>query len=181
MKTTVLKFFTLSVAIFAFSTISFGQGNTDLETVTAGARIITPINLTLSGALDFGDVVKPNNTAFTVTVNSTSRTSTGGATFIGETYDAPDFSVTGNNNEVYYIVLGGLTLGALPLTGTNSSSNTLDIKDFTINGSAYTDNFAMTLDGSGEDTFTIGATLDGKASTASDTYQGTFTVTVNYN
>ena len=179
MKTTVLKFFTLSVAIFAFSTISFGQ-NTDSETVTAGARIITPINLTLSGALDFGDVVKPNNTAFTVTVNSTSRTSTGGATFIGETYDAPDFSVTGNNNEPYYIVLGGLTSGALQLTGT-SSSNTLDIKDFTINGSAYTDNFAMTLDGSGEDTFTIGATLDGKASTASDTYQGTFTVTVNYN
>ena len=179
MKTTILKFFTLSAAIFAFSTISFGQ-NTDSVTVTAGARIITPINLTLSGALDFGDVVKPNSAAFTVTVNSTSRTSTGGATFIGETYDAPDFSVTGNNNEVYYIVLGGLTSGALKLTGTNTS-NTLNIKDFTINGSAYTDNFDMILDGSGDDAFTIGATLDGTASTASDTYQGTFTVTVNYN
>ena len=180
MKTTILKFFTLSAAIFAFSTISFGQNTATVTDVPVGARIITPINLTLSGALDFGDVVKPNNVAFTVTVNSTSRTSTGGASFIGETYDAPDFSVTGNNNEAYYIVLGGLTLGALPLTGTNSS-NTLDIKDFTINGSAYTDNFEMTLDGSGEDTFTIGATLDGTASTASDTYQGTFTVTVNYN
>ena len=181
MKTTILKFFTLSAAIFAFSTISFGQNTATVTDVPVGARIITPINLTLSGALDFGDVVKPNNVAFTVTVNSTSRTSTGGATFIGETYDAPDFSVTGNNNEAYYIVLGGLTLGALPLTGTNNSSNTLGIKDFTINGSAYTDHFAMTLDGSGKDTFTIGATLDGTASTASDTYQGTFTVTVNYN
>ena len=179
MKTTILKFFTLSAAIFAFSTISFGQ-NTDFETVTAGARIITPINLTLSGALDFGDVVKPNSAPFTVTVNSTSRTSTGDATFIGETYDAPDFSVTGNNNEVYHIVLGGLTLGVLQLTGTNPS-NTLDIKNFTINESAYTDNYGMTLNESGVDTFTIGATLDGKASTASDTYQGTFTVTVNYN
>ncbi len=56
MKTTVLKFFTLSVAIFAFSTISFGQ-DTSTGTANASAKIIKPIAIINTQDLDFGDII----------------------------------------------------------------------------------------------------------------------------
>ncbi|MGI6293243.1 MAG: hypothetical protein ACOXZJ_02180 [Bacteroidales bacterium] len=70
---TMLKFFTLSVAIFAFSTISFGQ-NTDNATATAGARIVTPLTIENDEALEFGDIISGANTV-TITADG-ERTAT---------------------------------------------------------------------------------------------------------
>ena len=56
MKTTVLKFFTLSAAIFAFSTISFGQ-DIQLQLEHAGAILLLLLLLQkygiISGPLPF--------------------------------------------------------------------------------------------------------------------------------
>ncbi|MEJ1729612.1 hypothetical protein SMA90_25090, partial [Escherichia coli] len=55
MKTTVLKFFTLSAAIFAFSTISFGQNDAS-GAASVGAVIVTPISISKVTDLHFGNL-----------------------------------------------------------------------------------------------------------------------------
>ncbi|MDD5314295.1 MAG: hypothetical protein PHI46_03565, partial [Bacteroidales bacterium] len=68
MKTTILKFFTLSAAIFAFSNISFGQSSAT-RTANAGANILKPIAIIKTRDLDFGDIIS-QTAAFTVTVST---------------------------------------------------------------------------------------------------------------
>ncbi len=70
MKTTILKFFTLSAAIFAFSTISFGQ-DTSTGTANAGANIITPISIVKVTDINFGELVPSATTAVTVVMDQT--------------------------------------------------------------------------------------------------------------
>ena len=177
MKTTILKFFTLSVAIFAFTNISFGQGNTSEANATAGANIITPIGITVDegSQLQFGDLIA-TSTSYSVTIEPNgTRTSTGNATFFTETgYSAVSFTVTGEAGASYNITLpdNSTIEGAgddMALTSFTSSNGLTSSISGTVGSYA-----------AGSDSFTVGATLTVGANQAAGENSATFPVTVAY-
>ena len=171
MKTTVLKFFTLSVAIFAFSTISFGQ-NTDNATASAGARIVTPLTIINDGALEFGDIISAANT---VTISPTGvRTATNEAALLvtaSRTPQAAQFTVAGEASLGYTVLISE----SITLTG-ETTSETMTVDNFVHNANGT----LIATETTGKETFSVGADLTVGATQASDIYKGSFTVTVTY-
>jgi len=168
MKTTVLKFFTLSVAIFAFTNISFGQ-NTDNATATAGARIVTPLTIENDQELEFGDIISAANVVTISTAGVRSAT-TPEALLVtaSRTPQAAQFTVVGEPGLSYKVVIDN----SITLTG-DVTSETMTVNNFDHNATG-------TLPESGEETFSVGADLTVGALQASDIYEGSFTVTVTY-
>ena len=179
MKTTILKFFTLSAAIFAFSTISFGQGNTATASgVNAGANIITPIGITNDGTeLQFGDLIA-TSTEYTVTIETDGQRSyEGDAAFFTTTgYSTANFTVTGEAGAAFKITLP--TDGTVSLTGTGAA--------MPLTAFASSIGLSSSLSGTagsysaGNKTFSVGATLTVGAYQTAGEYIGTFAVTVAY-
>ena len=173
MKTTILKFFTLSAAIFAFSTISFGQGNTASDDAIVRARIITPITITNTASMEFGNLLE-TGTEYTV-VLGTEGTTIGDIrpTGLAGTIQSAGFDVTGESGATYtitfpdYVILNN---------GGTGSGNQMTLNNFTSSKTGDTG----TLN-SGNDSFTVGASLTVNAEQNSGNYTGTFSVTVNYN
>ena len=177
MKTTVLKFFTLSVAIFAFSTISFGQSQST-ATADAGANIITPISISNTQGLDFGDIVSQTS-AFTVTMSASgSRTDASGLTG-----DQSPLLSTDAGNQALFTITGkeGYKFSVLLPTSINlSASGVTGAKDMAVD--TFTSNLNAannTLTGGSVD-LSVGATLNVNATQAAGVYEGSFTVTVAY-
>ena len=170
MKTTVLKFFTLSAAIFAFSTISFGQANNATGTAQAAANIVTPISITKNVDLNFGNIAAAG-TAFTVVLDEESgeRTSNGGTGTLPSvtgTVTAAQFTVSGLSGATYAVTLpSSITIS----DGTNN---------MTVYGFASNATFTLT---DGSETFNVGATLYVGANQVAGAYTGQFDVVVNYN
>ena len=176
MKTTVLKFFTLSVAIFAFSTISFGQNTSTASDVPVGATIITPLTITLSAGtqLQFGTIVADATSAADV-ILSPGNAITTTLTHLGEN-SVPTFNVTGEPLSTYSVTFSSETL-----TLTHDASGTLDGTTTVLTVTTFTSNSTETLSASGTESFQVGATLNVLANQAGGVYTGKFNVTVNYN
>ena len=175
MKTTVLKFFTLSVAIFAFSTISFGQNTSTASDVPVGATIITPLTITLSAGtqLQFGTIVADATSAVDVILSPDNAITTT-LTHLGEN-SVPTFDVTGEPLSVYSVTLPSATL-----TLTHNNSETLDGTTTVLTVDTFTSNSTEKLSASGKESFQVGATLNVAANQAGGVYTGTFDVTVAY-
>ena len=168
MKTTVLKFFTLTVAIFAFSTISFGQ-NTDNATATAGARIVTPLTIENDEALEFGDIISGANTVKITPAGVRSATNNDALLVTASrTPQAAQFTVEGEASLGYTVLISE----NITLTGAVTSA-TMTVNNFDHNATG-------TLDETGKETFSVGADLIVGGTQASDIYTGSFTVTVTY-
>ena len=170
MKTTILKFFTLSVAIFAFSTISFGQANNATGTAQASANIVTPISITKNIDLNFGNIAA-SGSAFTVELSTAGeRTSTGGAgtlPSVNGTVTAAEFTAAGLSGATYAVTLPST------ITITAGTTNNMTVDNFVSNSTN------ILTDGS--ETFKVGATLNVGANQVAGAYTGNFNVTVNYN
>ena len=170
MKTTILKFFTLSAAIFAFSTISFGQANDATGTAQAAANIVTPISIKKNIDLNFGNIAASGSN-FTVALSAEGvRTSTGGTgtlPSVAGTVTAAEFTASGLTGATYAVTL------PTSITITDGGTNSM-----TVNG--FESNSTYTLTG-GSDTFKVGATLNVGANQVAGAYTGNFNVTVNYN
>ena len=174
MKTTVLKFFTLSVAIFAFSTFSFGQ-DTSTGTANASANIITPIFIEKVTDINFGDLVPSATTAVTVVIDTTG-TITSDAQYFLATSSTPrtaaSFTITGEAGHPYKINCP--TTIALVGPGDNMT--------LTFNSSLASlaiDGTTLTLTG-GTQTLKLGGSLALAANQSAGAYTGTFNVTVAY-
>jgi len=169
MKTT-LKIFTLTVAIFAFSNISFGQ-NTASATSEAGARIITPLTIENDHGLEFGDIIAGENTITINTDNSREATNSDAlvvTTGVTRTPQAAQFTVKGESNLSYSVVIdGSATLTQVDGTATMTIDN-------------FQNTATGTLSASGSEVFTVGADLTVGATQPSGVYEGEFTVTVTY-
>ena len=167
----VTKFFAISIMMFSFAAGTFAQPGVS-ATATATATIITPIAISKTVDMNFGDVAV-NATAGTVVMTPAGvRTVTGGCTLptaIG-TVSAASFTVTGLAASTYSI-----TLPAAATTITAVSNMTVDTWT-----STPTPTGTLTA---GTSTLTIGATLHVGASQAAGTYVSAipFIVTVNYN
>lgn len=166
----------LSALMLAVSYASFAQVS---ATATAAATIVTPIAITKTVDLNFGNVASGAALGTVVLSPAGARSVTGGVTLpaITGTVAAATFSITGQANLSYSITLpaGNTTIA--------SGGNTMTVGTWTSNPTP-----TGTLDAAGTQTLTVGATLNVAAGQAAGTYSssnvggsGDFTVTVNYN
>ena len=171
MKTTILKFFTLSAAIFAFSTISFGQNDAS-DAASVGAVIVTPISISKVTDLHFGNLAA-TDVPYQVELDFAGvRTVTGTAKKVMPT-------ITGSVS-VASFTASGLAGAAYAITLPSDDVVTLsgDGDDMTLEAFDHNANLILT---SGEETFNVVATLNVNAGQAAGTYNGSFNVIVNYN
>jgi hypothetical protein len=166
----ITKFFAFVIIGLAFTVSSFAQVS---ATATATATIVSPIAITKTTDMNFGNVAVSSAAGTVVLAPDGTRTRTGGVTLpatVG-TVTAAAFNVTGTAGYTYSIVITGA-----PLTVT-SGANTMTVTAFT-----STPATPGTL-AAGNNALTVGATLNVAGSQAAGVYvSGTpFTVTVNYN
>jgi hypothetical protein len=165
------KLIVTALAMIVSASGAFAQSS---ATATVTATIVTPISLTKTVDMNFGNVAVQTSTGGTVVLTPASaRSVTGGVTLpatIG-TVAAASFTVTGQGTYTYAITLPST---AVTLT---SGGNTMTADTFTSTPSATG---ALTA---GTQTLNVGATLNVAAAQNAGVYvSGTpFTVTVNYN
>jgi hypothetical protein len=143
-------------------------------TATATATIITPITITKTSDINFGNVAVQATTAGTVVMTPAGvRSATAGVTLPGTsgTVSAASFTVNGQAGYTYAITL------PTTITITDAASNTMVVNAF-----SSTPTSTGTLTG-GTETLNVGATLNVNANQAPGVYTSAspFTVTVNYN
>ena len=167
-----IKFFAVAILFSGVSVISSAQVK---ATATASSTIVTPIGITKTVDMNFGNVAINSTTAGTVVLAPAgTRTSTGGVTLpaTAGTVAAAEFNVTGANNYTFSITL--------PSTSheIKSGSNTMSVTGFT-----STPTPTGTLSATGSATVKVGATLNVSAGQAAGTYTSVtpFEVKVNYN
>ena len=171
MKRTVLKFFKISAAFFAFSTISFGQ-NGPSDAASVGAVIVTPISISKVTDLHFGNLAA-TDVSYQVKLD-----------FAGER------TVTGTAKNVMPTITGSVSVASFTASGLTGAAYaiTLPLDDvvtlygagnnMTLEAFSHDANLILT---SGEETFNVVATLNVNADQAAGTYNGSFDVIVNYN
>ena len=167
-----IKFFAVAILFSGVSVISSAQVK---ATATASSTIVTPIGITKTVDMNFGNVAINASAGGTVVLAPAgTRTSTGGVTLpaTAGTVAAAEFNVTGANNYTFSITL--------PSTSheIKSGSNTMSVTGFT-----STPTPTGTLSATGSATVKVGATLNVSAGQAAGTYTSVtpFEVTVNYN
>jgi hypothetical protein len=169
------KIFVLIALLSTFTVSSFADGPGLLATSNASANIITPITITKTVDLVFGNIaVNPLGSGGTVILapsSSATRTPSAGITLPGVTGSptAAYFTVTGQTNSTYAITLPSST-------SIINSSNTM-----TINAFLNDIGLAGNLGSAGSQNFYVGGTLNLGAAQAPGLYTGSFDVTVNYN
>ena len=171
MKTTILKFFTLSAAIFAFSTISFGQNDASAA-ASVGAVIVTPISISKVTDLHFGNLAATD------------------VSYQVELDFAGDRTVTGTDNNVMPTITGSVSVASFTASGLAGAAYAITLPSddaVTLSGigapmtlEAFNHNANLILT-SGEETFNVVATLNVNPGQAAGTYNGSFDVKVNYN
>lgn len=163
-----------AILMIAFSVSSFAQAT---ASATATATIVTPIAISKTVDLNFGNVAVIAAGAVVLAPADGSRTKTGGVTLpnVTGTVTAAEFNVTGEGNYTYSI-----TLPSSDYTITRAGgSETMAVNNF----KSYpdvADNGALS---SGAQTLKVGATLNVSAAQLAGTYTNAvgFDVTVNYN
>jgi len=178
MKKSIMLF----VAIFmmaGFTTTLMAQTNT--ENTTAGAKIVSALTITETAALHFGTMAIPTGAVDLVLTTGTVRNPSVPAniTLLPQAPVAANagYNVAGSASATYAI--------QLPPDNTvtiTEGSNPMHVDGFVAKtASAGVDGLTGTLNGSGTDTFVVGATLKLANAQPFGTYVGTFNVTVNYN
>jgi len=172
MKNLVKAIVTVAVVLGCTSS-SFAQAT---ATAAASATIITPITITKTVDMNFGNVAVSATIAGTAVLAPAGTRTTGGAggvtlpATVG-TVAAATFTVAGQASYTYAITL--------PASATiTSSGHTMTVNGFTSSPSA-----TGLLSSGGVQTLTVGATLNVAAAQAAGTYTNAsgVPVTVNYN
>jgi hypothetical protein len=163
----LFKFIGLSVVTICFSATVFGQGVS--ATANASAVIITPIAITKTTDMSFGNLAVGASGGSIILSTASGRTATGDVSYqAAPAATAAAFDVTGSAGLSYAITL--------PTTATiTSGANSMTINTFVSNPTSPSTLVA------GSNTLLVGATLVVGASQPTGTYTGTFDVTVGYN
>jgi hypothetical protein len=163
------KIITFSIVLLAFTAGAFAQSS---ATATATAVIVSPITLTRTADMSFGNIIADVDGGTVVLVPAGTRTLNGlTSPSIPGTIANASFTVTGFGGATYAITL--------PASHTISNGT----QNMVVDTFTSTPDATGTLDGAGSQILNIGATLNVGANQASGTYTHAagFTVTVNYN
>jgi len=167
------KIVIMGAALIGFTTAANAQAT---ASATATAVILSPITITKTVDMHFGNVAVAATGGTVVLDPQGNRTTTGGVTLpaVAGTPAAASFIVSGEPNYTYDIFLP-----TTPLTIT-SGANSMTVDNFTSNP-ATTGTLSAGTPGSQQ--LDVGATLNVNAAQASGTYVSPtpFDVTVNYN
>lgn len=162
----------ITASLFGLASTTSAQ---ESATATATATIVTPISISKTVDMNFGNVAVQSTTGGTVVLGTNgSRTSTGGVTLpaTAGTVTAAEFAIAGQGTYTYTI-----TLPSSDVTLSDGNSHTMTVNTF-VSNPATTGQLTA-----GAQTLKVGATLNVAAAQVAGTYtSGTpFTVTVNYN
>jgi hypothetical protein len=163
--------------LIAGITLTVNAQNT--ATTDAGAKIVTALTLTKTTDLHFGTMAIPTGAVNLVLATNGSRTASVPAniTLLSQAPLATNaaYTVAGTAASTYAITL--------PTTVTiTSGTNNMTVASFVAKpASTGVNGVNGTLDGSGADSFVVGATLQLSNAQAAGVYTGTFNVSVNYN
>lgn len=154
-----------------FSTYTFAQAT---ATASIGVNIVTPISITKSDDLVFGNIASNGSQGTILIGTDGSRTPTGGITLPATSGSpkAASFVVTGSGNYTYTISLTG---SPILLTG---ASEGVTVGTFVSNPAA-----TGKLTAAGSQIINVGATLNIPALAVAGSYANTsgLRITVNYN
>ena len=164
------KLSALAILVIGFAANVSAQST---ASASASATIVTPISITKTLDLDFGNVAA-SGAAGTVIINPAGARSTSGGVslpVIPGTVSAASFNVAGQANYTYAITLPASVV-------ISSGANNMTVNAFT-----STPTTTGTLSAGGAQTVNVGATLNVGAAQASGLYTSAtpFDVTVNYN
>jgi hypothetical protein len=147
-------------------------------TAETTAKIVSGLQITKEADLNFGSMFSPTSGGVTVTVDvNNQRAATGVqlATVTGESITAAQFKVTGNPNATFTITFPY----SFSVTNTDGTGSSMLVDNFTYNNITS----PSTLDGSGNLTIKVGATLHVYNYQALGVYKNTsdLKITVAYN
>lgn len=172
-KTTLIALTALAaIAMLVPAGSAMAQSSTGAN-ANATATIVTPITLTNTADLRFGEVVASGTAGTVVITSAGAKSTTGGVTALGGLpHGAAAFTVGGGANRTFSI---NIPTGAVTITKI-ASTETMTVNAFTSSLGA-----SSALDVSGAAALTVGGTLTVGASQVTGNYSGEFTVTVAYN
>jgi hypothetical protein len=155
-------------------------------TATAKANVLKPLQMTGGGTVDFGTIVTPSTASFSGTFvidAAASQTSTYCASGFAcsGTPAAAMFNLQGSNNN--NITLNVPTSVTLTLQGATGTPPTLTfVTKHSLAANNGTGNYTIQLPNSGAPglDFYVGGSVTINQATAGGSYQGTFTVTADY-
>ncbi len=144
---------------------------------TAQVNIVAPAALTATRDLEFGTIAKPTAGSSTVTLASaasgTATPTVTGSAFVptGGLAHAAAFHLIGTNGQTYSI-----TTNSLSFTGATGNLSAIGAES-----PVAASGTLLTLPASGTDDLYIGGHFDISSTTAVSTYNGTLSLTVNFN
>ena len=178
------KTFRIGVAAIAtFAAMGTAAQAQDTATADAQAEVLEALVLTNNAALDFGTMVVSG--AGTVTLDpANSLTCVDPDVVCSGTTSVAAFAVEGSVNRAVTI---NLPAGAVNLrhpnynVATSTGEHTIELNGFTSSdNNATSGDPEVTLDGTGNATFTVGGTITIDGSEEAGLFEGTFDVSVEY-
>ncbi|MBC7866297.1 MAG: DUF4402 domain-containing protein [Gloeobacteraceae cyanobacterium ES-bin-316] len=139
-----------------------------------GANVLTAITLTENSQMHFGTMTVPTTVATVILSTAGARTNTGTINLLAQAplAVAAAYTVAGEPDATYAITLPTST------SISNGGGGNMIVNSFTC---SYPLLVGQLSGFSGEDNFTLGATLNLASSQATGIYAGTFNVSVAYN
>ena len=145
-----------------------GAANAATADAGAGAKIIAPLEISSTADLYFGTIAPSTTVDDKVAISTDGSRKCGSAlTCLSSEYSAAAFAVTGEADAFYTISLPS------EIKIVNEKGNAMRVADFT--GSKDKGQLLK-----GEDSFTVGGTLEVAARQEAGQYKGSFTVAVEY-
>jgi len=170
----IFKAIVTTAIVAGFATSSFAQAT---ATAAANAIIITPISISKTADMNFGNVAVSATSGGTVVLAPAGTRTSGGAGGVTlpsttSTVSAAAFTVSGQANFTYAITLPS------SCTISDGATHSMTVNAFTSSPSS-----TGTLSSGGTQALTVGATLNVTAAQAANTYTNAtgVPVTVNYN
>ena len=163
--------FRIALVGAALSAVSFASAASAATSATANAtaEVLSTLTVTADSALNFGQIAA--NTGGTVTVNGDSTVASTGTLISTGTRAPAGFTVTGTPGVNVVLTLPG-TATLTRVSGTQ----TMSITGFNSNRSGA---FQLAA-GTGSATFAVGGTLGVASGQVAGVYNGTFSVSVEY-
>jgi hypothetical protein len=168
----ILRFAAAGAAMGTLAIASTAQAATS-DTADVTAEILTALSVTVDptdNTLNFGQIAPGASAANVVVAPDGSVTCPTSVICSGAT-DAPTFDVLGSANALVYITFTNAS------ETLSNGTDSMTVSDFTTDQTSD----QITLDGSGNGSFTVGGTLAVAASQAAGVYTGTLEVNVAYN
>lgn len=176
------KTFLLLMLLLGFIKITSAQNNTG---ATASLRIIKPIAIAETVALEFGTIITSLTSSGSVTIASATNVATYEAvvphTFQGaETPTAAKFKITGDPDASYTLTLPNAIYLGLDGAASETLTGTLTVTEIETNLLGTASTGSLSLSASGEATLLLGGRLNIGIAQDSGLYYGTYIVQVAY-